>query len=143
VLWPNGAIAFLYSAEEPERLRGPQHDAAWADASRGKMVRAEPVSALYEQGRVSHVIPDENALAYLEAEMRPATAAGYVGEGSPNCLDALVWALSDLFLADEVAGPAFLELARRERREGESLTTIAVPEAAAGSVERAQLRRDG
>jgi phage terminase large subunit-like protein len=29
--WPNGAIATTYSADEPERLRGPQHDAAWAD----------------------------------------------------------------------------------------------------------------
>lgn len=29
--WPNGARAFLYSADEPERLRGPQHDAAWCD----------------------------------------------------------------------------------------------------------------
>ena len=29
--WPNGAIATTYSAEEPERLRGPQHDTAWAD----------------------------------------------------------------------------------------------------------------
>ena len=29
--WPNGAIATLYSADEPERLRGPQHDIAWAD----------------------------------------------------------------------------------------------------------------
>lgn len=29
--WPNGAIGTLYSAEEPDRLRGPQHDLAWAD----------------------------------------------------------------------------------------------------------------
>lgn len=29
--WPNGALAFTYSADEPERLRGPQHDAAWCD----------------------------------------------------------------------------------------------------------------
>lgn len=29
--WPNGAQAFTYSAEEPERLRGPQHDGGWAD----------------------------------------------------------------------------------------------------------------
>jgi predicted phage terminase large subunit-like protein len=31
VTWPNGAIATAYSAAEPERLRGPQHDLAWAD----------------------------------------------------------------------------------------------------------------
>jgi len=31
VTWPNGAIATVYSADEPDRLRGPQHDAAWAD----------------------------------------------------------------------------------------------------------------
>ena len=31
VTWPSGAIATLYSADEPERLRGPQHDLAWAD----------------------------------------------------------------------------------------------------------------
>jgi len=31
VTWPNGATATLYSAEEPDRLRGPQHDLAWAD----------------------------------------------------------------------------------------------------------------
>lgn len=31
ITWPNGAIATTYSADEPERLRGPQHDAAWAD----------------------------------------------------------------------------------------------------------------
>ena len=31
LVWPNGAVAFLYSAEEPDRLRGPQHDGAWCD----------------------------------------------------------------------------------------------------------------
>lgn len=29
--WPNGAVAFLYNATEPDQLRGPQHDAAWLD----------------------------------------------------------------------------------------------------------------
>ncbi|MGE5201051.1 MAG: terminase large subunit domain-containing protein [Acidobacteriota bacterium] len=29
--WPNGAVAYGFSADEPERLRGPQHDAAWCD----------------------------------------------------------------------------------------------------------------
>jgi phage terminase large subunit-like protein len=31
ITWPNGAIATTYSADEPDRLRGPQHDAAWCD----------------------------------------------------------------------------------------------------------------
>lgn len=31
VLWPNGAMAFMYSSEEPHRLRGPQHEKAWCD----------------------------------------------------------------------------------------------------------------
>ena len=31
LIWPNGAIATTYSADEPERLRGPQHDCAWCD----------------------------------------------------------------------------------------------------------------
>lgn len=63
-------------------------------ASRGKVVRAEPVSALYEQGRVSHVgdFPD------LEDQMCNFTANGYVGEGSPDRADALVWALTELMI---------------------------------------------
>ncbi len=84
-------------------------------ASRGKMLRAEPVSALYEQGRISHVVAvGDNPLAELEDEMRQATAAGYAGPRSPNRLDALVWALTSLFLDPEPPGAAFLELARRE-----------------------------
>lgn len=35
ITWPNGAIASLYSGEEPERLRGPQHDALWLDELAG------------------------------------------------------------------------------------------------------------
>lgn len=31
VTWPNGAMAFAYSGEDPDQLRGPQHDTAWAD----------------------------------------------------------------------------------------------------------------
>lgn len=85
-------------------------------ASRGKVLRAEPVSALYEQGRISHVVddPKDNPLAELEEEMRHATSSGYLGEGSPNRMDALVWALTELFLAEEVSGAAYIEIARRE-----------------------------
>jgi hypothetical protein len=63
-------------------------------ASRGKAVRAEPISALYEQGKVHHVgdFPD------LEDQLCNFTASGYVGEGSPDRADALVWALTELML---------------------------------------------
>lgn len=63
-------------------------------ASRGKVVRAEPVSALYEQGKISHVgdFPD------LEDQMCNFTTSGYVGEGSPDRADALVWAMTELML---------------------------------------------
>lgn len=75
-------------------------------ASRGKAARAEPISALYEQGRVSHV---GAGLADLEDEMVLMTAAGFAGEGSPNRTDALVWALSEVMLAHQphiaMAGP--------------------------------------
>lgn len=64
------------------------------NASRGKAVRAEPISALYEQGKVHHVgdFPD------LEDQLCNFTANGYVGEGSPDRADALVWALTELML---------------------------------------------
>ena len=61
-------------------------------ASRGKVVRAEPVAALYEQGRVAHLA----GLGRLEAQMCQMTTMGYKGKGSPDRVDALVWALTDL-----------------------------------------------
>jgi len=63
-------------------------------ATRGKVARAEPVAALYEQGRVSHAL----GLGDLEDEMCQMTAHGFDGQGSPDRVDALVWALTDLFL---------------------------------------------
>jgi len=63
-------------------------------ATRGKAVRAEPVAALYEQGRVHHVA----GLGDLEDEMCQMTTQGFAGAGSPDRVDALVWALTDLFL---------------------------------------------
>jgi phage terminase large subunit-like protein len=63
-------------------------------ATRSKMLRAEPVAALYEQGRVAHV----RGLGALEEQMGKMTAAGWQGSGSPDRLDALVWALTDLML---------------------------------------------
>lgn len=66
-------------------------------ASRGKAVRAEPVSALYEQGRISHV----GSLPLLEDEMVLFTAAGFMGEGSPNRTDALVWAITEVMFGHQ------------------------------------------
>ena len=66
-------------------------------ASKGKVVRAEPISALYEQGRVHHVgdLPD------LEDQLCNFTASGYIGDNSPDRADALVWALTELMLDAE------------------------------------------
>ena len=61
-------------------------------ASRGKQTRAEPVAALYEQGKVSHV----GSLPDLEDQMCAYTPDGY--DGSPDRVDALVWALTELML---------------------------------------------
>lgn len=65
-------------------------------ASRGKRTRAEPVAALYEQGRVRHA----GAFAALEDQMIHFTGAG---AKSPDRLDALVWAVSDLLLRPQSA----------------------------------------
>lgn len=63
-------------------------------ATRGKVVRAEPVSALYEQGRVHHVgrfdkLEDQMCLFTRDAERTPGN--------SPDRVDALVWGLSSIF----------------------------------------------
>ena len=63
-------------------------------ATRGKSARAEPVAALYEQGRVLHA----RGLQELERQMCLMTPAGYEGQGSPDRVDALVWAISELML---------------------------------------------
>ena len=75
-------------------------------ASRGKQIRAEPVAALYEQGRVHHV----GQFPQLEDEM----CTWVPGEGlpSPNRLDALVWAVSELMVGKtEYAKPGTVKYA--------------------------------
>ncbi len=65
-------------------------------ATRGKHLRAEPVAALYEQGRVHHVAGAR--LAALEDQLCRMTVQGWQGKGSPDRLDALVWAIHELML---------------------------------------------
>lgn len=71
-------------------------------ASRGKAARAEPVSALYEQGRVHHV----GAFPELEDQM----TTWVPGDKSPDRLDALVWAMTELMVAEEEEGPAIVRV---------------------------------
>ncbi len=66
-------------------------------AARGKAARAEPVAALYEQNRVRHL----PGLDRLEEQMGQMTPRGFEGTGSPDRVDALVWALHELMV-----GPA-------------------------------------
>ncbi|MDJ0859383.1 MAG: terminase family protein [Dinoroseobacter sp.] len=72
-------------------------------AARGKSARAEPVAALYEQGRVHHL----RGLGALEDQMCQMTTQGFRGSGSPDRVDALVWALHDLMIlpSDHLANP--------------------------------------
>ncbi len=69
-------------------------------ATRGKWLRAEPVAALYQQGRVRHV----GALPELEDELCDFGIDGLSAGRSPDRLDALVWALTALML-EETGAP--------------------------------------
>jgi phage terminase large subunit-like protein len=60
--------------------------------TKGKHLRAEPQSGNYENGKVLHV----GNYVDLEAEMSQFSTAGYLGEDSPNRVDALVMCLSEL-----------------------------------------------
>ena len=80
-------------------------------ASRGKMVRAEPVAALYQQGRAHHI----GTFPQLEDQMTNFTsdidraAAGY----SPDRVDALVWAFTQL-LVEPMKGEGIYEWYRQQ-----------------------------
>lgn len=83
-------------------------------ASRGKVVRAEPVAAFYEQGRVHHVgtfpILEDQMCAFTSDFSR--SVAGY----SPDRLDALVWALTEL-MVERLTGWGILEYYRQLAEE--------------------------
>jgi len=79
--------------EQTVRSVRPKINFIGVRASRGKVTRAEPVAALYEQGRVSHV----GAFPALEDQMVLFTPLGIEGETTADRTDALVWALTELF----------------------------------------------
>ena len=74
-------------------------------ASRGKAVRAEPIAALFEQGRVSLV----GRFTELEYQLCAMTTGGFRGDRSPDRADAAVWGLTALF-------PAIVREAKAARR---------------------------
>ena len=77
-------------------------------ASRGKAVRAEPISVRYAQGQVHHA----GRFSKLEDQLCAFSSAGYGGGGSPDHADAAIWALTHLFgIAD---GAGIIEFYRRE-----------------------------
>lgn len=74
----------------------PSVPVASVRATRGKYLRAEPVSVLYAQGRVRHV----GALPELEDELCDFGPGGLSTGRSPDRMDALVWALTELMLRE-------------------------------------------
>jgi phage terminase large subunit-like protein len=74
-------------------------------ATRGKWLRAEPIAALYAEGRIAHV----GVLPVLEEQMLSFGADGLARGRSPDRVDALVWALTDLML-ERAAPPGIRQL---------------------------------
>ena len=103
------------SATAQDTLAFPLPEFTAVRASRGKSVRAEPVAALYDQGR-DHIgiFPQlEDQMANFTSDIDRA-AAGY----SPDRVDALVWAFSELLVEPMPVPPA-----RRSRRATQQATT--------------------
>lgn len=82
------------------RMVDPTVNYRIVNATRGKRARAAPAAALYEQARVHHVGPPK-VFDKLETVMTTYVGAHEREEKSPDILDALVWALTDLFLDPE------------------------------------------
>lgn len=70
-------------------------------ASRGKAIRAEPISALYEKGAIFHA----GRFSELEDQMSNFSTSGYLGDKSPDRVDAMVWAMTEL-MTGHVSNPS-------------------------------------
>ena len=67
-------------------------------ASSAKIARAEPISALYEQGKVKHVRNPSDGASLIDLEVQMTTFEPMGRQKSPDRYDAMVWALTDLML---------------------------------------------
>ena len=89
-------------------------------ASRGKVVRAEPISALVEQGKIRMA----GDFRELEDELCAFTTYGYTGDRSPNRADSMIWGMSDLFP----------EIAKQKPEEIKQVQSIARPRSWMGNL---------
>jgi len=96
-------------------------------ASRGKVVRAEPVSALYAQGKVHHV----GHFAEIEDQLCSFTTSGYSGLRSPDRADALIWGITELFPS----------LVRQKAESSDRVPTVKTAPRSASRFDRFQGRR--
>ena len=98
-----GGAMVGYVIDTQPKVDGRKRPFKLVTASRGKAVRAEPISALHEQGKIRMV----GQFTKLEDELCGFTDRGYTGEKSPNRADAFVWLFSELFpgLVKEPAKP--------------------------------------
>lgn len=80
--------------EHTIRTARPNAPITLVQASRGKTVRAEPIAALYEQGKCRHV----GHFPELERQMCLFSASGYKGPRSPDRADAAIWAMHNLMV---------------------------------------------
>jgi hypothetical protein len=85
-------------------------------ASRGKVARAEPISALVERGQVRLV----GYFPELEEELGGFTTMGFVGSASPNRADAFVWGITELF-------PGIVEKRREQKDDSRMMRTAPMP----------------
>jgi phage terminase large subunit-like protein len=97
-------------------------------ATRGKYVRAEPVSQLYEQGKVHHV----GTFPLLEDQMCEYTPEGNMGY-SPDRLDSLVWALTELMVG-QIASEGLMDYYRQEHAAIQGRLSGELPSPASGLV---------
>lgn len=100
-----GGEMVRYVIQSQPKVNGQQRPCKVVTASRGKAVRAEPISALHEQGKIRFI----GHFPELEDELCAFTTNGYMGTDSPNRADAMIWAMSELF-------PGMIKESKKEKK---------------------------